>query len=169
VLTPDGLVALAPEEIVSQFEQSAGALFEEERANASRMKLVGKREMKRLNTSSSNSTALVREETNYAYLSLEDARRLGVADGDLVEVTSQHGRVQIPARPTDEMMPLTLAIPQCWGHAKAEGLPHARLHPGVNSNWLAGDGPGNIERLSGMSHLSGIVVDVRKVDAPAAG
>ena len=61
-------------------------------------------------------------------------------------------------------LPLTVAIPQCWGHAKAEGLPHAQKHPGVNVNLLAGDGHDNIEKLSGMSHLSGIPVDVRRAD-----
>ena len=164
VLTKDGKVDLAPTEILDRFGKSADALFEEERRNADRMKLIGKREMRRLNTSSCNSPALVREETNHAYLSLEDARRLGVADGDLLEVESAHGRVRIPARLTDELMPRTVAIPQCWGHAKAEGLPHARSHPGVNSNWLAGDGPENIEALSGMSHLSGILVEVRRAE-----
>ena len=83
-------------------------------------------------------------------------------DGDLVEVSSAYGRVRIPARVSDEMMPRTVAIPQCWGHSRAEGLPHARRHPGVNSNYLAGDGPGSIEPLSGMSHLSGILVELRK-------
>ena len=59
-------------------------------------------------------------------------------------------------------MPRTVAIPQCWGHAKADGLSHASKHPGVNSNLLAGDGLDHIEKLSGMSHLSGILIDVRK-------
>jgi formate dehydrogenase len=120
-----------------------------------------------MNTSSSNSESLVRETTNYAYLSPADAERIGVGSGDLVEVSSAFGRIRIPARVSDELMPRTLAIPQCWGHARAEGLSHARRHPGVNSNFLAGDGPDNIEALSGMSHLSGILVDVRK--APQAG
>jgi formate dehydrogenase len=168
VLTADGRVDLAPTEICEAFAKGADRLYEEERANASRIKLIGKREMRRLNTSSSNSAALVREKTNYAYLSVEDADRLGVANDDWLEVTSEHGRVHIPARVTDEMMPRTIAIPQCWGHAKADGLSHANAHPGVNSNWLAGDGPENIERLSGMSHLSGILVDVRKVEPQAS-
>jgi formate dehydrogenase len=120
-----------------------------------------------MNTSSANCEALVTDVTNFAYVSTEDARRIGIADGELVEVESAHGCIRIPARVTDEMMPRTIAIPQCWGHAKAEGLPHARRHPGVNSNVLAGDGPANIERLSGMSHLSGIVVDLRKAPAGA--
>jgi len=162
VLTRDGRVALAPRAIVERFEQTAEPLYADELANADRVKLIGKRELKRLNTSSANSEALVDETTNYAYLSPDDASRIGVRSGDLIEVSSAYGRVRIPARVTDEMMPRTIAIPQCWGHAMAEGLPHARKHPGVNSNFLAGDGPETIEPLSGMSHLSGILVELRK-------
>ena len=38
----------------------------------------------------------------------------------------------------------------------------------MNSNFLAGDGIENIEALSGMSHLSGILVDVRRAPPPSA-
>ncbi len=170
VLTKDGRVDLAPLEIVERFARVADALYEDEQACAERIKLIGKREMRRMNTSSSNSRALVRERTNYAYMSVEDAARIGVGNDDLVEVESAHGRIRIPARVTDEMMPRTVAIPQCWGHASADGMAHARSHPGVNSNLLAGDGPENVDSLSGMSHLSGILVEIRKVPvAPEEG
>lgn len=161
VLTDDRKVDLAPAQYVETFEARAEALFEEEKRNADRMKLIGIRQIKRMNTSSANVPALVREKTNYAFLSVEDADRIGVSSGDRVEVESEFGKIEIPVRVTAEMMPRTLAIPQCWGHKDARGLPHAAAHPGVNSNLLAGDGPENIESLSGMSHLSGILVDVR--------
>jgi anaerobic selenocysteine-containing dehydrogenase len=162
VLTQDGRVALAPRPIVERFEATAEALYADELANRDRVKLIGKRGLKRMKTSSTNCEALVDETTNYAYLSPDDAAPLDVRDGDLVEVSSAYGRVRIPARVTDEMMPRTVAIPQCWGHSRAEALPHARRHPGVHSNYLAGDGPGTVEPLSGMSHLSGIPVELRK-------
>jgi len=162
VLTKDGRVDLAPVEILRTFEAAAERLFEEERKNAERFKLVGKREMRRINTSSCNSDELVRETTNYAFLCPADAEELGVENGDTLQVESAFGRVEIPARVSDEMMRRTIAIPQCWGHEAADGLAHAKRHPGVNSNLLAGDGPENTEALSGMSHLAGILVDVRK-------
>lgn len=162
VLTPHGRVDLAPEPIVAAFEATAERLYAEELANRDRLKLIGMRQLKRMNTASSNSAPLVRETTNYAHLHPEDAARIGVGNGDPVDVESAHGRIRIPVRVSDEMMPRTVAIPQCWGHAKAEGLSHAKTHPGVNSNFLAGDGPESIERLSGMSHLSGILIDVRR-------
>jgi anaerobic selenocysteine-containing dehydrogenase len=165
VLTRNGEVDLAPSAFVRSFEDAAGRLYEEEIENRSRFKLIGKRELNRINTSSCNSESLVRDDTNHVYLCPEDASSLGVTNDDIVQVVSAFGRIEIPARVTDEMMPRTIAIPQCWGHSKADGLRHAQKHPGVNANLLAGDGPENTERLSGMSHLSGILVDVRKPGA----
>lgn len=168
VLTDDGLVDLAPSAYVERFEQSVEVMFIEELANLGRMKLIGKREIKRMNTSSSNSPRLVKEQTNYAYISPKDAQRIGVKELDWVDVRSAHDCIAIPVRITDEMMPGTVAIPLCWGHAKADGLPHAQQHPGVNSNLLAGDGYSNIETLSGMAHLSGILVDITRSDRIAS-
>jgi anaerobic selenocysteine-containing dehydrogenase len=168
VLKPSRKVDLAPAAILARFHAAAEDLFAQELANADRIKLIGKREMKRMNTSSANAPALVRESTNYAYVHPDDAARAGVAEGDVAVVESAHGQIRIPVRVTDEMMPRTVAIPQCWGHAGADGLSHARRHPGVNSNLLAGDGEENVEALSGMSHLSGILIELRKARAEAS-
>jgi anaerobic selenocysteine-containing dehydrogenase len=168
VLKPGRKIDLAPPAILARFAATAEALYADELANADRIKLIGKRELRRINTSSANAPELVRETTNYAYVSPADAARAGVADGALAVVESAFGRIEIPVRVTDEMMPRTIAIPQCWGHAKADGLAHARAHPGVNSNLLAGDGAANVEPLSGMSHLSGILVELRPAQPEAS-
>ena len=44
------------------------------------------------------------------------------------------------------------------------GTPRISAISGVNSNHLAGDGTENIETLSGMSHLSGIPIELRRVE-----
>ena len=132
--------------------------YAEELTNLDQFKLIGKREIKRINTSSANVPRLVKAESNFCYLHPDDAADLGVSDGELLDVSSSYGHITIPAKVSDEMMRRTIAIPQCWGHARADGLSHASKHPGVNSNLLAGDGADNVERLSGMSHLSGIPV-----------
>ncbi len=162
VLTENGKVDLAPAEILRCFVTEAEKLYAEELEYSGRFKLIGKREMGRINTSSCNSESLVRDTTNYVYLCPEDAMLLGVENGDILQVESAFGCIEIPARISDELMSRTIAIPQCWGHGKADGLRHAQKHPGVNVNLLAGDGSENVERLSGMSHQSGILVDVRK-------
>ncbi len=164
VLTDDGLVDLAPAPLVEAFTERMDAEYERELGLRDRVKLIGKREMNRMNTTSSNAPRLVKETSNYAYVSPADAERLGLRDGGRTRVTSAAATIEVPVRVTDEMMPGVVAIPQCWGHEDADGLSHAAAHPGVNSNLLAGDGPDNTERLSGMSHLSGIVVDLEPAD-----
>lgn len=160
VLTPDGKVDVGPPDFVAAFKARVEPLFEDELANLHKMKLIGKREIKRMNSASANSARLVKDKTNYAYLSPTDAQRLGLSELDLIDVSSAVDKITIPVRITDEMMVGVVAIPQCWGHQKADGLKHAQNHPGVNSNFLAGDGYANIEKLSGMAHLSGIPVEV---------
>jgi formate dehydrogenase len=165
VLTANSKVQLSPPAYLETFEQTAETLFAEERARRHEFKLIGKREIKRMNTASANVPRLVKQDTNYAYISEIDARSLGVQSGDSVIVRSEFGSIQIPVKVSDEMMPRTVAIPQCWGHKSADGLSHAIRHPGVNSNYLAGDGAQNIEKLSGMSHLSGIFVEIEPAAA----
>ncbi|MEZ5573043.1 MAG: molybdopterin-dependent oxidoreductase [Halioglobus sp.] len=163
VLTENGKVHLAPASYVETFNNTVEGLFAEELARRNDFKLIGKREIKRMNTASANVPRLVKDETNYAWLNNADAQEIGVRPGDHVTVRSAFGNIQIPVKVSDEMMPRTVAIPQCWGHKNADGLSHARQHPGVNSNFLAGDGADNIEKLSGMSHLSGIFVAIERV------
>jgi len=162
VLTADGRVQLAPAPYLAAFRATAPALFEEEKRRRQEFKLIGKREIKRMNTASANVPRLVKDTTNYAFISRPDAESLQLRSGDEVTVRSRYGSIRIPVKVSDEMMPRTVAIPQCWGHARADGLRHAREHPGVNSNYLAGDGADNIEKLSGMSHLSGIFVEIER-------
>ena len=162
VLTDDGLVDLAPQAYIETFNQQTESSYQQEIANLGRLKLIGKREIRRMNSGSANCEALVKIDTNFAYLNPDDAENAGLAENDWAKVNSDFGEIHIPIKITDEMMSGTLAIPQCWGHEKAEGLSHAKLHPGVNSNYLAGDGYKNIEKLSGMSHLSGILVNIEK-------
>jgi formate dehydrogenase len=61
-------------------------------------------------------------------------------------------------------MPGTVALPHGWGHQHANGLSVASRTKGVNVNILAADGPDNLEPISGMAHLTGIPVEVKKAD-----
>ncbi len=167
VLTDDGKVNLAPAAYLRNLAQRMDDLYRDERDNRHRFKLIGKREIKRMNTASANVPRLVKAPSNFAYLHPDDAAALKVETGDVVAVRSDFGSISVPVKVSDEMMPRTVAIPQCWGHEKADGLRHAQKHPGVNSNYLAGDGRANIEPLSGMSHLSGIYVDISRTDVIA--
>jgi hypothetical protein len=61
-------------------------------------------------------------------------------------------------------MPGTVALPHGWGHQDSQ-MGVASATTGVNVNLLAADGPDKLEKVSGMAHLTGFLVDVK----PAAG
>jgi anaerobic selenocysteine-containing dehydrogenase len=163
VLTADGKVRLAPPAFVAAAELLESA-FARELEVRDRLKLIGKRERQSINSWMRNAQSLNRATTNYLTMHPDDAARAGVSDEETVELSSRHGRLRVPVRVSAEVMPRTVALPHGWGHAGASGLTVARRHAGVNPNLLAGDGIDNVEALSGMSHLSGILVDVRKLD-----
>ena len=100
------------------------ATFAEERGRAGRLKLISRRERFTHNSWAHNDPAFIKgkRSTNYLYVHPEDARGRGIADGQMVRVTSATGTVELPASVTDDMMPGSVALPHGWGHAGADGL-----------------------------------------------
>jgi anaerobic selenocysteine-containing dehydrogenase len=166
VVTADGKVHLAPDDLVALATTRLPALFDEERRYAGRLKLITRRERFTHNSWAHNDPAFIKGKraTNYLYLHPDDARPRGIADGTMVRVTSATGAVCLPASLTTDMMPGSVALPHGWGHQRADGLAVASTTTGANANVLAADGPNAIEPISGMAHFNGILVDV----APAA-
>ena len=167
VLTGDGRVHLAPPDFVAEAARLESD-YARELGRRDTLKLISKRERASLNSWLRNAPGYVKERSNHLHIHPEYAARAGLADGDTAEIASAFGKVEAPVRVTDSVMPRTVALPHGWGHAAARGLALAREHAGVNSNLLAGDGALNTEALSGMSHLSGIEVSVRRSGAAPA-
>lgn len=168
VLTDDGKVNLAPDALVQQAGERLDADFEREQKNRTRLKLISKRAVTTHNSWTHNISDFVAgdKSTNYLYLHPEDGARLGIADGSLADVASETATVRLPVRWLKDLMPGTVALPHGWGHQHAKGLSVASKTGGVNVNLLAADGPDKLERVSGMAHLTGIVVDVRPASGP---
>jgi anaerobic selenocysteine-containing dehydrogenase len=163
VLTNDGRVDLAPESFVSatpKLEDDYKRLLGEQGS----LKLITKREPFTHNSWTHNFKPFVgpKRTTNYLYLNPGDAKKRRLKDGDGAEISSAFGQVEIPVRITEDLMPGVVAFPHGWGHQNAQGLSIAREHPGVNANLLTPDGPEGCEALSGMAHMTGLVVEVRK-------
>ncbi|APR74990.1 Formate dehydrogenase-O, major subunit protein [Minicystis rosea] len=167
VVTDDGKVHLAPPPLLAQAARQLDATYAREQQNAEKLKLITKRAVTTHNSWTHNLEEFVAGDrgTNHLYVHPEDAARLGLADGALADVSTDTATVRVPVRLLADLMPGTVALPHGWGHQHARGLSVASRTRGVNVNLLAADGPDRIERVSGMAHLTGFVVDVR----PAAG
>jgi formate dehydrogenase len=170
VVTDDGRVHLAPPALLEHARKlEADAL--RERADAGRLKLITKRAVTTHNSWTHNYDGFVRNGhgTNHLYVHPEDAARLGLVEGALADVASATATVRIPVRLLPDLMPGTVAMPHGWGHQHATGLRVASKTTGVNVNLLAADGPAELDRVSGMAHLTGIPVEVRPAAGPQDG
>lgn len=163
VLARNGKVQLAPSALLAQAEARLPAAFTRAKANAGQFTLITKRERFSHNSWAHNDPAYVkgRRRQNYLYIHPDDAARLGVADGERVEVSNTLGAVFATTCISSDLMPGTVALPHGWGHSSASGLRVARETCGVNANILAADGPTAIEPLSGMAQFNGICVNIR--------
>ncbi|HLT40952.1 MAG TPA: molybdopterin-dependent oxidoreductase [Enhygromyxa sp.] len=161
VHTADGRVHLAPTPLL-EAAQRLDAQFEREATAPAGLKLITKREVKTHNSWTHNAERFAGpgQDTNYLFMHPDDAAARGLAAGAFVDVRSATGQVRIGLRLSDDLMPGTVALPHGWGHQHAKGLSVASRTKGVNVNVLAADGPGALEKVSGMAHLTGIPVEV---------
>ncbi|MBI1191630.1 MAG: molybdopterin-dependent oxidoreductase [Bacteroidetes bacterium] len=170
VTTPDGKINLAPEvlaQAVRNLDQHAQALQRQDHERPFR--LISKRHVTTHNSWTHNYEGFVEgsRATNYLYVHPNDLARIGVQDGDLVDVSSQTGTVRLNLKTLADLMPGVVALPHGWGHQSTQ-LSVARQTRGVNVNILAADGPEGVDPLSGMVHLTGIPVSVRPAAGPQA-
>ncbi|MDX1511900.1 MAG: molybdopterin dinucleotide binding domain-containing protein, partial [Nitriliruptorales bacterium] len=169
VLTEDGLVDLAPQRLLDATAR-LDDLEQRELANAraGRFKLITRRQVKTHNSGwTHNAPSFVNDRfnTNHLYVAPDDLERIGVAEGDLVDVSTDVATVRVPVAVEKHLMPGVVALPHGWGHQHAKGLSHSSKAAGVNVNLLSADGPDRIEKESGMANLTGFAVEV----VPAAG
>jgi anaerobic selenocysteine-containing dehydrogenase len=165
VSTDDGRIELAPELLLER-ARGIEAAFEQERRNDG-LKLITKRHVKTHNSWTHNHPDFVRGSlhTNYLYVHPDDAKAVGLVDGQLADLSSATATVRVPVKLLHDLLPGTVALPHGWGHQGASGLTVASRTSGVNVNLLAADGVDSVEQVSGMSRLTGIPVEL----APAAG
>jgi formate dehydrogenase len=89
---------------------------------------------------------------------------VGVGENELIDITSSTGDIRIQVKALDTLIRKSIAVPHGWGHQHAKGLSVANKTKGVNVNILAADGPDRIDKVSGMAHLTGFVVDVKRAE-----
>ena len=129
------------------------------------LKLISLRTNYMVNSWLHNLPSLKREVAldNPLHMHPEDAERLGLNDGDEVEVASGQGRIIANVVADGDLRRGVVAMTHGWGHANNPHLRLAHNHPGTNVNALLPTGPGSFDPLSNMSFMTGIPVTVRAV------
>jgi anaerobic selenocysteine-containing dehydrogenase len=94
----------------------------------------------------------------------EDAKGLGLAEGDEAVVTSRVGQVSVPVSVTDEVMRGVVSLPHGYGHGRG-GVRQsvAAAHAGASLNDLTDDQ--RVDLLCGNAAFSGVPVRVTRVAA----
>ncbi len=167
IVTEDRKVHLAPPRLLDEAAKLE-ADFAEHRARAGELRLITRRSHETHNSWTHNIEEHVSgtRSTNHLYVHPDDAARLGLAEGALADVSTRTATVRVPVKLLADLMPGTVALPHGWGHQHATGLSVASRTTGVNVNLLAADGPDEIEKVSGMAHLTGFPVEVRPAEGP---
>lgn len=165
IVTEDKKVHLAPSVLIEQTSKLETDF--QKGISENRLLLISKRSHETHNSWTHNIEEFVKGErhSNYLYMHPDDARKVGLEGGALADVRTRTATVRVPIKLLPDLMPGTVALPHGWGHQHATGLTVAGATAGVNVNLLAADGPDEIERVSGMAHLTGFPVEV----TPAAG
>jgi anaerobic selenocysteine-containing dehydrogenase len=121
-------------------------------------------------TFNSNGTQLAairaRNPTNAAYLHGDELARLGLAEGDRIELTSSHGKARFIVARDDRLRTGVVATTHCWGE-----LPDAASDPardGTCVNLLV-DTDRHYEPINAMPHLSAVPVDITRVTDDSQG
>lgn len=102
--------------------------------------------------------------TNPAYLHSQDLAELGIADGEIIEVYSEHGRIPAVAAASDAIKPGVISMSHCWGGSPAaEARADEKVREmGSNTNRLINN-LRQAEKYSGMPRQSTIPVSVRRI------
>lgn len=131
-----------------------------------RLRLIHKRDPWMHNTWFANVPRMKRSgrTTNPLGIHPIDAESLGVLDGAVVRVRSEHGEVEAVVEHDADLMPGVVSMVHGWGHAVSPRMRVAAEHPGTNPNVLLPTGVGSFEPLSSQAHMTGISVTVEAID-----
>jgi anaerobic selenocysteine-containing dehydrogenase len=98
-----------------------------------------------------------------ALMHSDDAAQRRIGDGDTVQVRSPYGQIALPVALTADIVPGTIAVPHRWGHTGTGGWRLANRAGGANVNQLMSSNPNDVEKLAGMSWLTGVPVEVERL------
>lgn len=138
------------------------------------LRMIGMREIMSHNSWMHNVERLMPESREHtALIHPDNARDANLKDGDAARITSESGSIVVKVRLTNDMTLNNVAVPYAWGHAG--GWKRANRAGGAWSNTLVSSESGDLEKLAGMTVLSGVPIRIEpanvgsasEVDSPA--
>ncbi len=162
VPSADGKVNLAPATVLNDLPRLEAAVADYA-SDPDGLRIIGRRERRSHNSWMHNNRRIKHDSGIAALMHPADARKRGIADGDLIEVGS--GRpMTVPVKVTEDIMPGVLCVPHGWGHAQS-GLGKASALPGSNINEALPDVARHMEPVSGQAIMLGHAMQVRRAGA----
>ncbi|WNG28154.1 molybdopterin-dependent oxidoreductase [Cystobacter fuscus] len=158
---------LAPEPLVADVDRLRQAFPAAPPASAAEdaLLLIGRRHVRDNNSWMHNVPRLVSGKPRCTLMvHPEDARRLGLEEGQEALVTSRVGEVKAPVNVTDEVMPGVVSLPHGYGHGR-QGIQMqvAGAHAGVSINDVTDDQV--LDAIGGNAAFSGIQVRVQPLQS----
>jgi len=160
ISTSSGKVDVAPREFVAELQRVSPPEKNPERfplllltgERTPHTKTTNYRSVKRL---------LARQSGTFLRINRRDADAISISDGDLVEISTQSGSVEVPAKVTTDIRPGVVSMPHGWGRK----LFHPEIQrdvevQGVSDNLLTDDV--ELDSLTGMPIYNAIPCSVRK-------
>ena len=160
--TASGKIEMTPEVIIGDVERLRKGLKRETPSFA----LIGRRHIKSNNSWMRNFERLVKGDGRRSvFLHPEDAKILGLGEGDDAKIVSASGSVEAPVKISDEVMPGVICLPHGWSPTPVSAQRITAKYPGTNINILSD--PGALDELSGNAVLNGIPVTLTPLGKPA--
>ena len=160
---PSGRIDLVPEYLKGDLPRLEASLAE--RSQPGGMVLVGRRQIRNMNSWLHNLPALAKgQERCTLLLHPKDASDLGIEDRGRATVRSRVGEVEAEVRVTDEMMPGVVSLPHGFGHT-VPGIQMSvasERQPGPCSNYLTDEL--SLDVISGTHIANGIPVEVHAAE-----
>ncbi len=123
--------------------------------------LVSRRLKHVYNSSGQEHTAIQKKgTTNPAYMNPDDVKALGIASGDIVQITGKHGQILGVAEATPELQPGVVSMAHAWGDLPSNDGNVREIGSSTN-RLLATDK--EFDPITGMARQSAIPVNVRPI------
>lgn len=165
LFTPAKRIRCAPEPLMADL---TGRFADGLAAPPPDLVLIGRRHIRSNNSWLGNAPRLAKgPDKCIALIHPDDAAARGIGDGDDITITSAAGRISVPARVTDEIMPGVVSVPHGFGHNRpGVRMAVAGARPGASHNDLTLRG--RIDVLSGTAALVGTPITIAPSFAVAA-